>query len=63
VLGGRFQSLPVEIITAPTLRLDAPKDRERLSNTVQIHLSFTPPDCTHNFVHTGTIIIPPGPET
>ena len=30
---------------------------------VQIHLSFTPPDCTHNFVHTGTIIIPPGPET
>src|ERR1700704_347205 len=30
-----FQSLPVEVITAPTLRLDAPKDRERLSNTVQ----------------------------
>jgi hypothetical protein len=61
--GVGFQSLPVEIITAPTLRLDAPKDRERLSNTVQIHLSFTPPDCTHNFVHTGTIINPPGPET
>jgi hypothetical protein len=30
-----FQSLPVEVITAPTLRLDAPKDRERLTNTVQ----------------------------
>jgi len=30
-----FQSLPVEVITAPTLRLDAPVDRERLSNTVQ----------------------------
>lgn len=30
-----FQSLPVEVITAPTLRLDAPKDRERLGNTVQ----------------------------
>jgi predicted ATP-dependent serine protease len=30
-----FQSLPVEVITAPTLRLDAPTDRERLSNTVQ----------------------------
>ena len=30
-----FQSLPVEIITAPTLRLDTPKDRERLSNTVR----------------------------
>ncbi len=33
--GVGFQSLPVEVITAPTLRLDAPKDRERLSNTVQ----------------------------
>src|SRR6516165_6052510 len=33
--GVSFQSLPVEVITAPTLRLDAPKDRERLSNTVQ----------------------------
>ncbi|MBV8330779.1 MAG: AAA family ATPase, partial [Verrucomicrobia bacterium] len=33
--GVDFQSLPVEVITAPTLRLDAPKDRERLSNTVQ----------------------------
>ena len=30
-----FQSLPVEVITAPTLRLDAPMDRERLTNTVQ----------------------------
>ena len=30
-----FRSLPVEVITAPTLRLDAPKDRERLGNTVQ----------------------------
>src|SRR6202166_2483242 len=33
--GVDFQSLPVEVITAPTLRLDAPKDRERLTNTVQ----------------------------
>ena len=33
--GVGFQSLPVEVITAPTLRLDTPKDRERLSNTVQ----------------------------
>ena len=33
--GVDFQSLPVEVITAPALRLDAPKDRERLSNTVQ----------------------------
>jgi hypothetical protein len=33
--GVDFQSLPVEVITAPTLRLDAPKDRERLINTVQ----------------------------
>jgi hypothetical protein len=33
--GVGFQSLPVEVITAPTLRLDVPKDRERLSNTVQ----------------------------
>jgi len=33
--GVDFQSLPVEVITAPTLRLDAPKDRERLSNTIQ----------------------------
>jgi hypothetical protein len=57
--GVRFQSLPVEVITAPTLRLDLPTDKERLTNTVQIHLSFTPPDCTHNFVQTGTIIIPP----
>jgi len=32
--GVDFQALPVEIITAPTLRLDAPTDRERLSNTV-----------------------------
>ena len=30
-----FQSLPVEVITAPTLRLDTPTDRERLTNTVQ----------------------------
>ena len=30
-----FQSLAVEVITVPTLRLDAPKDRERLTNTVQ----------------------------
>jgi hypothetical protein len=33
--GVSFQSLAVEVITAPTLRLDAPKDRERLTNTVQ----------------------------
>jgi hypothetical protein len=33
--GVGFQSLPVEVITTPTLRLDTPKDRERLSNTVQ----------------------------
>jgi hypothetical protein len=33
--GVDFQSLPVEVITAPTLRLDAPTDRERLTNTVQ----------------------------
>lgn len=30
-----FQSLPVEVITAPSLRLDTPADRLRLSNTVQ----------------------------
>src|ERR1700730_13817187 len=30
-----FQSLPVEVITAPTLRLDSQTDRERLTNTVQ----------------------------
>jgi len=29
-----FASLPVEVITAPSLRLDTPADRERLSNTV-----------------------------
>jgi AAA domain len=33
--GVSFRSLAVEVITAPTLRLDAPKDRERLTNTVQ----------------------------
>jgi hypothetical protein len=30
-----FASLPVEVITAPSLRLDTPADRQRLSNTVQ----------------------------
>jgi hypothetical protein len=30
-----FESLPVEVITAPSLRLDTPTDRQRLSNTVQ----------------------------
>lgn len=30
-----FPSLPVEVITAPSLRLDTPADRLRLSNTVQ----------------------------
>jgi hypothetical protein len=29
-----FDSLPVEVITAPSLRLDTPADRQRLSNTV-----------------------------
>jgi AAA domain len=33
--GVGFRSLAVEVITAPTLRLDGPKDRERLTNTVQ----------------------------
>jgi len=30
-----FQSLQVEVITTPTLRLDTPTDRERLTNTIQ----------------------------
>jgi hypothetical protein len=30
-----FQSLPVEVITAATLRLDAPKHQKRLSDTAQ----------------------------
>ena len=30
-----FDSLPVEVITAPSLRLDTPADRSRLSETVQ----------------------------
>jgi hypothetical protein len=30
-----FASLPVEVITAPSLRLDTPADRARLSDTVQ----------------------------
>jgi hypothetical protein len=30
-----FQSLPVEVITAPALRLDTTEDRQRLSNTVE----------------------------
>jgi hypothetical protein len=30
-----FASLPVEVITAPSLRLDTPTDRQRLANTVQ----------------------------
>ena len=30
-----FDSLPVEVITAPTLRLDAPTDRARLLETLQ----------------------------
>src|SRR5260370_19419699 len=41
--GVDFQSLPVEVITAPTLRLDAPKDRQRLSNTIQA----SRPHCLH----------------
>jgi len=30
-----FESLPVDVITAPSLRLDTPTDRQRLSNTVE----------------------------
>ncbi len=30
-----FESLPVEVITAPSLRLDTPTDRQRLTQTVQ----------------------------
>jgi hypothetical protein len=30
-----FASLPIQVITAPTLRLDTPADRQRLANTVQ----------------------------
>ncbi len=30
-----FQSLPVEVITAPTLRLDTPTDRQRLTQTIE----------------------------
>lgn len=30
-----FESLPVEVITAPSLRLDTPTDRQRLSDTVE----------------------------
>jgi hypothetical protein len=30
-----FESLPVEVITAPVLRLDLPSDRQRLTHTVQ----------------------------
>lgn len=33
--GVSFSSLPVEVITAPSLRLDMPTDRQRLSDTVQ----------------------------
>src|ERR1700758_4800944 len=33
--GVGFQSLPVEVITVPSLRLDAPKDRDRTPNSVQ----------------------------
>lgn len=32
--GVAFSSLPVEVITAPSLRLDAATDRQRLSNTI-----------------------------
>jgi hypothetical protein len=32
---GVFDPLPVEVITAPSLRLDTPTDRHRLSDTVQ----------------------------
>jgi RecA-family ATPase len=30
-----FASLPVQVITAPSLRLDTPSDRQRLAQTVQ----------------------------
>lgn len=30
-----FASLPIEVITAPTLRLDSATDRQRLANTIQ----------------------------
>ena len=30
-----FESLPLEVITAPSLRLDTPTDRQRLTHTVQ----------------------------
>ena len=30
-----FENLPVEVITAPVLRLDLPQDRQRLTDTVQ----------------------------
>jgi hypothetical protein len=30
-------SLPIDVITAPSLRLDAPGDRQRLTDTVQTH--------------------------
>ena len=32
-----FEALPVEVITAPSLRLDTPADRQRLTQTVQEH--------------------------
>ena len=30
-------SLPIDVITAPSLRLDTPDDRQRLTHTVQVH--------------------------
>lgn len=35
--GVSLHSLPLEVITAPTLRLDTPKDRQRLVNSVEAH--------------------------
>src|SRR5580700_5583571 len=32
-----FEALSVEVITAPSLRLDTPADRQRLTLTVQVH--------------------------
>jgi hypothetical protein len=32
----QFESLPIEVITAPALRLDTPADRQRLTQTVQV---------------------------
>jgi hypothetical protein len=35
IAGVAFDALPVDVITAPTLRLDTPADRQRLTHTVE----------------------------